>query len=329
VTVASKTSSLAISIVSATRLEDALTFYRDALGLEASAEERWAGPAFERHWHLPPGSSARATRLGVPGGRARPRGRILLLEFDADERVQVRAREQRAFIGLNNLNFYTFDMQRSVRQLQELGYEFWTDPVSYQVGEREGRATEALFEAPDGMIANLVEPVGTTETHVGRVRAVFDERGTTPTGFTEVTTSAHTVRDMEAALRFFVGVLGLEIWHDTLFDMPEANRLLTLPEDARSRITFVYGDDLFGKIALQQPLNYEVPELAARAVAPNIGYLAMSFECADLAATERACREAGVEIYSERAPLDIPGVGTREALLVLTPGSDALVQLTA
>jgi catechol 2,3-dioxygenase-like lactoylglutathione lyase family enzyme len=324
-----RTSSLAVAIVSAARLEDSLPFYRDALGLEAGPEERWAGPSFERHWHLPPGSSARAILLGFPGGRERPRGRILLLEFDAGGRAQVRERRERAFVGLNNLNFYSFDIRQSVRQLRELGYEFWTDPVGYRVGEREGQATEALFEAPDGMIANLVEPAGGGDTLVGQVRGVLDERGSTPTGFTEVTTSAHTVRDMEEALRFFVGVLGFEIWHDTLYDMPEANRLLTLPDDARSRIVFVRGDDLFGKVALMQPLNYDVPELAARAVAPNIGYLAMSFECADLADAERACRDAGVVTYSEREPLEIPGLGTREALLVRTPGSDALVQLTS
>src|SRR5262249_18583235 len=149
---------------------DSLRFYRDAVGLAILADERWDGAAFERHWHLPPGSGARATLVGVPG---RERGRVLLLEADAPHREQVRERDLRAFVGFNNLNFYSFDIRRSVAELREQGYEFWTDAIGYEVGAEEGHATEALFEGPDGVIMNLVEPVGTADTRIGRVRGVF------------------------------------------------------------------------------------------------------------------------------------------------------------
>ena len=55
-----QTSSLAVSVIGVRSVDDSLRFYRDDVGLAVLADERWGGGAFERHWHLPPGSWARA-----------------------------------------------------------------------------------------------------------------------------------------------------------------------------------------------------------------------------------------------------------------------------
>jgi catechol 2,3-dioxygenase-like lactoylglutathione lyase family enzyme len=319
-----RTSPLAISTLGVESLDSSLAFYRDVLGLEATEPVTWSGADFERHWQLPARSSARAALLRYPGSDI---GRILLCEFDADRREQIRPNGERQFIGLWNLNFYTHDIRRAARELAAKGVTPWTEPTFYEVGEAEGAPTEVILEGPDGVIFNLVEPQGPPETLVGSVRAYLDERGSTPTDYTEVVTSAHHVASMDDALGFYIGRLGLEKWLDAIFDKEESNHFLSLPRDGRSRIVFLKGDNLFGKIALMEPQNFELPSFVSRAVPPNIGYLAMGFEVSDVDALAEDLRGAGIEEFSPLTDVELPGIGRRRATIVRTPGSGALTQL--
>ena len=90
---------------------------------------------------------------------------------------------------------------------------------------------------------------------------------------------------------------------------------------------FTQGDHEYGKIALSAPVNYEVPDLTPNAVAPNIGYLAQSFEVADVAAAASGCAEVGAEVFSGPLEIDQPGRGRCKAMLVRNPGSGALQEL--
>ena len=233
---------------------------------------------------------------------------------------------ERQFLGLWNLNFYTHDIETASADLNTKGCTRWT-ARAYEVGEDEGAPTEVILDGPDGVIFNLVQPQGPPDTLVGSVRAYLDERGSTPTDYTEVVTSAHHVVSMDEVLHFYVDRLGLEKWIDIVFDKEESNHFLNMPKDAWSHIVFLKGDDLFGKIALMQPLNYEVPNLVERAVPPNIGYLAMGFDVQDLDVLLDELRDDGVEFFSEPVELELPGIGRRRAAIVRSPGSGTLQQL--
>ena len=310
-------SPLGTAIVGCRSLEESLRFYRDVIGLTASPEVEWSGAAFERHWHLPRGSSARAVRLrGVDGV-----GQILLLEFNAAERGQVRDIRTRTWYGLYNLNFYTLDIAASTADLAALGYPSWTEPVHHEISASAGSPTEVLIEGPDGVLINLVQLPAERGSAAGDL-AELVEPHRTHTGFTAVCTSAHRVKDLNAALEFHQRVLGLEKLIDAVLSKPETNRLLNLPEGARTHSIFVWSGHPLGKVVLSNPMNYSLPDLVARAAAPNIGYLAMSFELDDLdVATSVA------DVYSEPDMLDIPGMGSRMACIVHAPGSGALLQL--
>ncbi|MCS6800581.1 MAG: VOC family protein [Dehalococcoidia bacterium] len=322
-------SPLSVAIVGVERLESSLTFYRDILGLDASPETCWRGPAFEHHWRLPAGSSARAVLLAFPGSTV---GRILLLEFDAPHRQVVRRPGEDRPYGIWNLNFYTYDIARAARDIEANGYQLWSRPTAHVITASAGAAavgepTEVLFEGPDGVVINLVQLPAGEGTRVGEMRRYLDQHGTTPTGYTEVVTSAHTVRDMTAAVRFYQEVLGMGVLIDAVLESPVSNSFLHLPPHARTHSVFVKGDHMFGKIALGQPLNYEALDLVGRAVPPNIGYLAMGFRTPDLAAAEAACRRIGVQFFSEPIVVDLPGEGWRRAMVVHAPASGALMQI--
>lgn len=318
------TSPASVCVVSVASLDRNLAFYRDVMGLDPSPVETLAGAAFTRHWHLPAGSSARSALLAHPGSAV---GRILLVEFDRPGE-NVRGPElTRQFLGLWNLNFYTTEIERASRELAGHGCPSWTEPTKYAISGETGAPTEVIVDGPEGIIFNLVQPQGPPDTLVGQVRAFLDERGTTRTGYSEVVTTAHQVDSMEAALAFYRDGLGLEVWFDELFGQEASNRFLALPLDGITRIVFMKGDHLFGKVALAQPVNYTLPNFAPRMEAPAVGYLAMGFEVDDVDGTVGRVGDVGATVYSPPDELTLPGLGTRRAALVRTPGSGALTWL--
>jgi catechol 2,3-dioxygenase-like lactoylglutathione lyase family enzyme len=312
-------SPLSFALVSVASLEASLAFYRDRIGLVAS--EIAALPALDAGFAAGPGCAARVALCGEPGTTA---GRILLVEYAAPARERVRLSGDRTTRGLWNLNFYVDDIRAVSRDLRAEGFEFWSDPVTYRVGEAAGIATEVVFEAPDAVAINLVEPAGGPETFTGRVRAEVARHGKTRTGFTPVATTAHCVHDLAAAGAFYRDVLGMQVVLDEILGKPETNHFLARPADARTHTMFFAGAHFFGKVALNEPQNFAVPERVARARAPAIGYLAQGFVVPSLARAESRLDPAG---FRRLHWAGLPGLPDGPVLQVTIPGSGALALL--
>ncbi len=317
-------SPLAMAILSVSSLDEALGFYRDVIGLDATSTKIWAGADFEHHWQVPPGSKAETVFLSAAGS---PVGTIMLLEFDAPDRAWVKQQGDRAYRGLWNLNFYVDDIHAATKGLQAKGYEFWSEPVGYEVDGSSGQPIEVLFDGPDGLAINLVQLTGNSQTTIGSLKGESDALPQTRTGFSSVATTSHSIIDAESALAFYQQVCGMEVIIDAVLDKPETNHFLNRPTDARTRAIFVKGNHPYGKVALSHPLNYEAPNRVPLAVPPNIGYVAQSFYVPDIEDANATCVRLNAERFSELVSLDIPFVGTRPAMIVRNPGSGALMQL--
>lgn len=317
-------SPLSIAVLGVSSLDRARAFYGDVIGLDASDPVTLAGPAFETHWALPSGSSAEAVMFAAGNSRV---GRVLAIDFQAENRKTIPQPGDRSYRGLWNLNFYVDDIRGAAKDLQAQGYTFWSEPVGYEVSAKAGQPVEVLFDGLDGLAINLVELTGDETTAVGKLRKMVDAEGKTKTGFTAVATTSHSITDHDKAMAFYQQVLGLEVFIDDILDNPETNHFLGRPKGARTRATFVSSPHPFGKIALSHPLNYEVPNKGDLAAAPNIGYLAQGFLVPDLAAALKTCEEIGADLYSEPIEITLPGVGRRVAALVRNPGSGALMEL--
>ncbi|MCB2106570.1 MAG: VOC family protein [Rhodobacteraceae bacterium] len=320
-------SPLAFAILGVSTLDRALAFYRDVIGLDASPEVRWRGAAFETHFDLPPGSSARAVMFSFDRGACKGVGRVLALEFDAKDRKTIPKKGDRTYRGLWNLNFYVDDIRATTKQLQAKGYDFWSEPVGYEVSAKAGAPVEVLFDGPDGLAINLVELTGGPDTTIGRLREKVAALGKTAKGFTPVSTTSHSIVDHGKALAFYRDVLGMEVVIDDVLDKPATNHFLNRPAGARTRATFVAGGHEFGKIALSHPLNYSVENKIPLAVPPNIGYLAQSFAVPSLDTAAVKCAEIGADPFSPPLDIEIPGVGCTRAMIVRNPGSGALMQM--
>jgi catechol 2,3-dioxygenase-like lactoylglutathione lyase family enzyme len=304
---------LSFALVSVRSLERALGFYRDVIGLEVAASATAELQVAEER------RRPRAARLVLLHEPGTPVGRVLLAEF-AEPGDYVRQPGDRTTRGFWNLNFYVDDIDRSTADLRARGYSFWSDPETYVVGAAAGVAREVVFETPDSVAINLVEPRGDASTFTGRVRAEVQRHGKTRSGFTPVATTAHCVHDVAAAVRFYREVLGMRVVLDEELGRPETNRFLARPPEARTHTVFVAGGHFYGKVALNEPQNFVVPERVAAQQAPNVGYLAQGFEVDSLAAAERRLEALG--LVAERRPFpELGGVFASGCLQLRMPGS--------
>ncbi len=312
-------------VIGVENLDASLNFYEGTLGLSVTERRTWAGGDFERYWRVPAGTTARCAFLGHGADAV---GRIQLMEFSGSNRKHVRPATVRRAVGLFNLNIYASDIKRDYERLTTQGFKFWSTPTHNNFGPIVGETLEAAGDGPDGVVINLIELVSQDpKTVIGRILQFIASYGRTPTGFTSVVTTAHTVADMEKALAFYYGPLQMTLFIESVLQGEVTNRALSLPAEARTRSVIVQGDHEYGKIALASALNYEIPSLTADAVPPNIGYLAQSFEVSDLQATARACAAVGAEVFSGPAEIDLPGRGHCTAMIVRNPGSGALQEL--
>jgi catechol 2,3-dioxygenase-like lactoylglutathione lyase family enzyme len=316
---------VSVVIIGVENLDVSLEFYAGTLGLTVAENKTESGAEFEQYWQLPAGSSARCAFLQHG---ADPVGRIQLMEFDAPNRKVIRQPGIKRATGLFNLNLYTSDIRKDYEKLTAQGFNFWGEPAHQNFGPGVGETLELAFDGPDGVAINLVELLTTDpKTMIGHLYQYVAEYGRTPTGFTEVVTTAHTVSDMDKALAFYYGPLNMKLFVESVLEAVELNRANNLPDDARTRSVLVQGDHEYGKIALAEPMNYVIPNLVPDAIAPNIGYLAQSFMVEDLAATGSACAELGVEVYTAPVEIDLPGRGRCRSMIVRNPGSGALQEI--
>jgi catechol 2,3-dioxygenase-like lactoylglutathione lyase family enzyme len=312
-------------VIGAENLDRSLAFYAGTLGLEVTEQRTWQGSAFERYWQLPAGASARCAFLAHG---ADPVGRIQLMEFNAANRKLARPPNIRRAVGLFNLNIYASDIRSDFARLKAQGFQFWSEPAYNNFGPVVGETMEASFDGPDGVVINLIELLTQDpKTVIGRIVAFINKYGRTPTGFTSVVTTAHTVADMDKALAFYYGPLHQTLFIESILQGPVTNRALSLPEHAQTRSVIVQGDHEYGKIALASAMNYELPAIAPDAVPPNIGYLAQSFQVGDLDETATACAAIGVKVFSGPMEVGLPGRGKCKAMVVHNPGSGALQEL--
>lgn len=316
---------VSVVVIGVDNLDASLAFYHGTLGLPVVEQRTWQGADFEQYWQVAPGTSARCAFLAHG---ADPVGRIQLMEFSGKDRKQARPPTIRRANGLFNLNIYASDIQRDYARLKAQGFNFWSEPAHNNFGPAVGETMEASFDGPDGVVINLIQLISEDpKTVIGHIVKFIEGYGRTPAGFTAVVTTAHTVTDMEKALAFYYGPLHMTLFIESILQGPVTNRALSLPEEARTRSVLVQGNHEYGKVALAAALNYTIPDLVPAAVPPNIGYLAQSFQVADLAATAREAAAVGAPVYSGPREIDLPGRGRCRAMVVRNPGSGALQEI--
>ena len=315
-------SPLNTAIIGVDSLEQSIEFYRDLIGLSVSDTFHWRGKGFEDIWQLPSGSNAKGCLCELKGCNV---GRVLLLEFKAENRKLIRPEGISRAYGLFNLNFYTDDIESDTKKFEAEGYHIWSKPTYYEMSEGQGSPTEVIFDGPDNLAVNLVELTDDDPaSKVGQMKIYTQKHGRTHTGLTPVVTSAHTAKNIDLTVEFHRKVLKSDVLIDEVLSTKEQNEFLQLPNDAKTSVKFMQGNHMFGKIALSQPLNYKCHDMVPDAIAPNIGYIAQAFEVSDIEKSENIINDLDCEIYTHRQSTDFPTLGYLDFIMVRAPGSGAL-----
>lgn len=314
---------LSFAAISVRSLDSSIAFYRDRIGFDLLHQgEAPAGLA--PMLGVPPGTVMCTAWLAACGS---PVGQIFLVQIEVPGRPLIRQPGDRTSRGLWNLNFYVEDIRVTARQLRQDGFELWSDPVEYALGPEAGRAIEVLFEAPDGVAINLVQPLGDASVFTGRIRAQIERAGLMPTGFSPVATTANCVRSMDDALAFYQGMFGGQVVLDEVLGRTETNRFLARPADARSRTVFLDGGHFLGKLSLNEPLNYAVAERLEAARPPAVGYFAQGFAVDNLEDALARTGALGGQPFTSAGRLSLSGGSAVPMALVQSPGPGALVWL--
>lgn len=324
--IASAGSPLYAATIGVADLDHSLRFYESTLGLDVLERRRMDGAPFAAHWGLPTGVTA---EVAVLADRDCPVGRVVLMEFGVSGRQVVRNVEGQCIFGFVNLNFYTEDIHAHVPQLVAAGCRPWSDPILHDMGPAIGTPVEIMLDGPDSVIINMIElRAPNPEARILLTMAyIADHGGYNRCGASPVVTTQHCVRDYDAAMAFNTRVMGMSVRNNTVLKGADMERFMRYPPGAQTRDTYLQGNHVFGKVAINHPLNFPCVDIVPRAVAPNIGYLAQTFVVPDLAASLAAARELGAEVFSPALELEMPALGRAVSAILRNPGSGALHEL--
>jgi catechol 2,3-dioxygenase-like lactoylglutathione lyase family enzyme len=324
--IAATGSPLYSAVIGAADIRRSIEFYSGAMGLDVVERAVLSGAAFETHWRLPAGSTA---EMAVLADRECAVGRISLLQFNARTRAPVRNVQGQRIFGFVNLNFYTDDIWSLTARREAAGCRRWSDPVVHDMGPTIGQPVEVMLDGPDTVILNLLQlQAPNPEARVLRtISYIKDSGGFNRCGTTPVVTSQHCVPRYAEAVAFNVAVLGMSVRNDTILQGADMEEFMQYPPGARSRDTYLQGTHVYGKVAINHPLNFECQDIVPRATAPNIGYIAQSFIVPSLEAALAAANELGADLYSPPVEIALPGLGWSTAAIVCSPGSGALHEL--
>lgn len=251
-------------------------------------------------------------RLLLP--EAEDRGAIRLVAFSGRERTLIRP-SQRSWDtgGIFDVDLFTTDVRAVYRHLQHgFGWTAFGEPVDYVMGAFD--VAQVVATGPDGLVLALIEPHGPPAFPIpmGRSSRVFN--------------STQLVRDLSATLHFYKDILGWTSLVEMVIDdaVEPGAQVLGLPMPAaqtcRRRVAIVHPDGTNdGSVELIENADMRGHDFAARAVAPNVGILALRIAIGGVTDYAAAIVARGGAL--ERAPqqVEIAALGAVTLFAVRSP----------
>ncbi|MFC1915378.1 VOC family protein [Chloroflexota bacterium] len=137
-------------------LEEAIHFFRDLLGFEATIIREVKGERMEK-LHKIPGASLRICNIITPGN-----GHIELLEFTNPKGKKIDLTTCNH--GVAHIAFLVDDIQKTYEELSAKGVNFNCPPLPITAGELKGW-NGCYLRGLDGITFELMEPPKGVETH--------------------------------------------------------------------------------------------------------------------------------------------------------------------
>lgn len=228
---------------------------------------------------------------------------VQLIEFEAKTGACIRTDRPSWDPGYFDLAMRCDDNKAVRDHLVKLGYGYYCEPHEYTTEWSGSTVSEAVACGVDDMPLTLIETVS-------EPRPEFEGL------FKNVTDVAQAVSDIDAADRFYGGVLGLpKVYDEEVVGLVDA--ILSLPENTPTRLA-MYSVDGTPVVELIQ-MDIEGTSMSDVATPGNAGLFATAFEVDDLAAMLGACEEQGFAAHGEPVTCFVAPYGTIETVLVDGP----------
>ncbi len=248
-------------------LDTYIEFFVEIAGWERLADSH-CDAALIQHWQLPDTASARFCLLGCPDYSS---GYIRLMEFSGVEQRMIRPHTQTWDTGgILDLNIRVRDMAQKRAQLEALGWQSNTEPVTWTFGPFT--VSEWLVRGPDGLCLALIERLDPPLEGWPHLKE-----------FSHCFNSTQVVKDMAKALAFYRDTLGFGEFLHQNHPFPEAGpNVLGLPHNLADQISheiYILHPDAVceGSIELLSFDGLEGRDLSAQAHPPNLGVAVLRF----------------------------------------------------
>jgi catechol 2,3-dioxygenase-like lactoylglutathione lyase family enzyme len=225
-------------------------------------------------WRVPEGCSRIEQALLLPP--VGERGALRLVCFHGLERDYIRP-SQRSWDtgGIFDVDIFSRDVRGTYRRLQRMGWGAFGEPVDYEMDEFD--VTQVVATGPDGLVLAIIEPhkPPTFDLPFEAMSRVFN--------------STQMVRDMDAAIAFYCGTLGWTALVDLTIDdsiEPGADVLgmpMPMARTTKRRVVIVHPEGVNdGSVELIEIVGWEGRDYSERAMAPNVGLLALRLPVASV-----------------------------------------------
>ncbi len=296
-------------IFSVSNLEREISFYQRVCGWELVYRNS-GGRALKQLWSLDTTVEIEEALLQNPGDKE---GFLRLVKFRNVTQQQIRsATGVWDTGGIFDINIRTHNMDTMYRELQDEGWNGYTDPHRYIFDIYD--VSEVLMKGPDGVTIAIMQrfspPLEGFE-HMKKTSRIFN--------------SSVIVRDMKATYNFFINILGFTI----SFQTPGTNRktgnnVLGIPnninQDISVPIDIVKPDmDTTGSIEYLQTKELKGKDCSSLAKPPNLGILMYRFPVRDADAYAKKLIEKGVNLNAEVQTLEIQPYGNLKVFSVVSP----------
>lgn len=264
-------------------------------------------------WRVPHGCTRiQQAMLSAPGD---DRGRLRVVVFHGAEQELIRP-SQRSWDtgGIFDIDLFSRDVRGVYRRLQrEHGWTAFGEPVDYEMGEFD--VTQVVAKGPDGLVLAIIQPHKPPSFELPEFNAM-----------SRAFNSTQLVRSLDDALAFYCDTLGWKalMQHDVSGVEEPGKSTLGLPMPAAKswlrRVAIVHPLGVNdGSVELIEIGSVEGCHYGERAVAPNVGILALRIAMPSARAYAAELSAKGVELYAPPSTVEIAPFGPMDCFSVRSP----------
>jgi glyoxylase I family protein len=267
------TSGLERVSISVADMNEALKYYRDYAGLAVKADEELSAAEIENICGLPPTARARAVTLSNDIQSTL----VELVEFRPSGKP-IRSKLPDYDIGLYDIAFSIEGEGTLFKELGQRGYRFVGPPHTYNPFGNKVRETILAF--PDNM-------------HIAHLERIPDPVVEKPVKFLRMADCAQIVPGMDEAVKFYCGLLGLDL--QMRMDLPPGmvDAVLGLPKDTQIVMAFINRKDSAAVACEFMEIKAPKGSVAEAAKPPNLGVYMITFRVDGLGQMLEKVKAAG------------------------------------